>query len=407
MCGDAKTRIMKKKIATVPRLVEANNGDWYVYFSVCNPETGKMVPQKIYKGFSDLPTLAKKRAWGTSLVNELTEKLKAGWTPLDDRERIIYSDQTEYHNLTVRFKTTLSTSKNTRYFISEYLLTRKTGLKPKSYSTYQSKLRIYAEWLDKSRFGDYDVSAIDNKIILMFFDFLIMESKLDKLTIEKYEQILRDYYNFLKKKGKVSVNPVIDIVKPPKSKDMAARPINDSDMKELLTVIKDSNPQLYLACMFQYYLAIRPGQELRLLKVKDIDIYNNRVVVIDETAKTSRRTIDMPMALAELCNTYQIHHYHPDNYIFGQNGIPGPAPLGHNTMRNRFNKFRDDLKFPKIYKYYSMKHTGGGKLLDAGLSLEEIRDHFGHRSIETTDHYVKRHFGNRNKRIIHNFPAPI
>ncbi len=82
MCGDAKTRVMKKKIATVPRLVEGNNGDWYVYFSVCNPLTGKMVPQKIYKGFKDCVTPAQKRAWGKSLVNELTEKLKAGWSPL-------------------------------------------------------------------------------------------------------------------------------------------------------------------------------------------------------------------------------------------------------------------------------------------------------------------------------------
>jgi len=405
--GDAKASVMKRKIATVPRLIEAKNGNWYIYFSVCNPLTGKMVPQKVYKGFKEYSSLPKKRVFGQKLITELTDKLKAGWSPLDDSETVIYSDQTEYHNLSVRFQNTLKSSKNTRYFISEYLLTRKNALMPKSYSTYQSKLRIYAEWLDKNDFGDYDVSAIDNKIILMFFDYLIATSKLDKLTIEKYEQILRDYYRFLLKKGKVHVNPVTDIVKPPKTKDMAARPINDFDLKELLSVIKDSNPQLYLACLFQYYLAIRPGQELRLLKVKDIDTYNYRVVVVDESAKKSRRTIDMPMELAVLCNTYQIQRYNPENYIFGPNGIPGPVPLGHNTMRNRFNKFRDDLKFPKIYKYYSMKHTGGGKLLEAGLTLEEIRDHFGHRSIETTDHYVKRHFGNRNKRIIHNFPKPM
>ena len=53
-----------------------------------------------------------------------------------------------------------------------------------------------------------------------------------------------------------------------------------------------------------------------------------------------------------------------------------------------------------------MKHTGGGKLLQAGFTIEEIKSHFGHSSIETTDRYLKKHFGNRNKNIIHNFPKP-
>lgn len=398
---------MRRKIATVPRLVEGANGDWYVYFSVIDHLTGKMKPIKVYKGFKECTSVAQKRAWGKNLAQELTEKLRAGWSPLDDKEKIIYSDQTEYQLLAAKFKTARSSSKNTRFYVSEYLASRKTGLKPKTYSTYQSKMRIFVNWLDNNRYGDFDLTAIDTRIIHKFFEFLIKESRLDKLTIEKYEQILRDYFNFLIKKEKLRDNPVKDISKPPKLKDMAARPIHDRDMKLLLTHIQDSNPQLYLACMFQYYLAIRPGQEMRLLKVKDVDVYNHKVVVVDESAKTRRRVIDMPLELAELCIKFQIDHYNRDFYVFSKNGIPGSLPLGHNTLRNRFNKFRDELNLPEIYKFYSMKHTGGGKLLEAGLTLEEIRDHFGHKSIETTDHYLKRHFGNRNTRIINNFPKPI
>jgi len=37
---------MRTKIATVPRVVEPNVGDWYVYFSVRDAATGKMIPQK-------------------------------------------------------------------------------------------------------------------------------------------------------------------------------------------------------------------------------------------------------------------------------------------------------------------------------------------------------------------------
>lgn len=396
---------MKRKIATVPRLVEGK-GDWYVYYSVRNPLTGKMVPKKVYQGLKECKTIAHKRAWGKQLVQELTEKLKAGWSPLDDKDNNIYLDETEYQNFAEHFAQAKSSVKNVRFYITEYLLSRKAGLKKKSYSTYTSKLRIFTNWMDKNKYGDYDVSAVDEKIIRKFFTFLIDEKDLDRGTIEKYVQILRDFFGYLKKHKKLLNNPVGDIVKPPKHKDMGARPIPERDLKALLTHVRDANPQLYLACMFQYYLAIRPGNELRLLKVKDIDTYNNKVVVIDESAKVSRRTIDMPEHLAELCSLYQIEHYNKDYYVFGRNGIPGPEALGMNTLRNRFNKYRDALGMPDIYKFYSLKHTGGGKLLDAGITLEEIRNHFGHKSIETTDRYVKRHFGNRNVRIIKEFPRP-
>ncbi|MEI8206255.1 MAG: hypothetical protein WCG03_05200, partial [Kiritimatiellales bacterium] len=100
-------------------------------------------------------------------------------------------------------------------------------------------------------------------------------------------------FSFMKKKDKISLNPVFDIVKPPKIKDMAARPITQRDLKKLLDLIEEKDKQLFLACMFQYYLALRPGQELRFLKIKDIDLYNNKVIVTEESAKTSRRNIDM------------------------------------------------------------------------------------------------------------------
>lgn len=397
---------MRTKIATVPRLKQSGNKDWYVYFSVLDPMTEKMKPMKIYRGFSSCQTKQAKIAWGEKLVAELTEKLKNGWNPLDDKEVYIYSDQTEYLTLTKKFNRLRSSVKNVRYHVTEYLNSRKTELKPKSYSTYQSKLRIFIKWLEENKYDEYDVSAITNKHIQKFFKFLIQDSNLDRRTVEKYFQILRSYFEYLRKKSKVLNNPVMDIKIPPKTKDMAARPIHDRDMKLLLTHIREANPQLYLACMFQFYLAIRPGQELRLIKVRDVDVYNYKVVVADETAKTSRRVIDLPKALADIIIDFQIDRYNRDYYIFGKFGLPGPDPLGHNTLRNRFNKFRDALNLPKIYKFYSMKHSGGGKLLEAGLTIEEIRNHFGHKSIETTDHYLRRHFGNRNARIINKFPAP-
>jgi integrase len=110
--------------------------------------------------------------------------------------------------------------------------------------------------------------------------------------------------------------------------------------------------------------------------------------------------------LIDILFEYNINRYASDLYVFGRGGIPSEVMLGKNTLRNRFNKFRDKLNFPKTYKFYSMKHTGAGMLLDSGATIEEIRDHMGHFSIESTDYYIRRHFGNRNQKIIKHHPSP-
>lgn len=397
---------MRKKLATIPE-VKVSKGTWFLYFSVRNHLTDKMKPIKIYEGFKKCKNNAEKIAHGQALVQHYTEKLKSGWSPLFDKEHVIYSDQLEYQNFNQRFKKLKRACKNTRFFVNEYLEIKSQGLKPRSISTYQSKLRIFCNWIDFKGYTDYDVSEINNKIILEFFKFLISDRKLDKISIEKYEQIIKDYFKYIKKHNHITENPVYDIVKPPQLKDMAARPINQRDLKNLFTLMIEEDKQLYLACMFQYYLALRPGDELRSIKIKDLDLYNNKVYVTEEFAKTTRRIIDMSENLVEICHHFDIQKYDTNFYIFGRNREPGIIKLGKNTLTNRFNYFRDKLNLPKTYKFYSMKHTGGGRLLESGCSLEELRNHMGHTSILSTHHYVLRHFGNRNKNIIHNFPKPF
>ena len=397
---------MKKKLATIPKL-KNTGGTWFIDFSVLDAQTGKMKVFKIYRGFKNLKTEAQKKKWGLELIEEYTLKLKSGWSPLFDEDTAIYSDQLEYANLSKHFNKAKKATKTTRFFLNKYFETIEKGLEIKTVQTYKSKLRTFCNWIDFKGFGEYDISLINNKIILNFFHFLITEKKLDRRTILGYRQILFNYFKYLNKINQVLINPVVDVQAPPKTKDMAARPISERDLKKMMNIFEEKDPQLYMACMFQFYLAIRPGKELRFLKIKDIDLDNKTVTVCSENAKTVRRTIDMSDNLVELCKDYGIENCNPNFYLLGRDREPGKMALGYNTLRYRFNKVRDKLGLPDTYKFYSMKHTGGGKLLDAGFTIEEIKNHFGHQSIETTDNYLKRHFGNRNQKIINKFPKPF
>ena len=394
-------------IATRPKLIKSSSGRWYVYFSVRNPKTGKLSPIRIEKGFKILSNNKEKEKHGQKLVEEYIAKLRKGWTPWNNEE-YIFLDQICYAKETESYGNKRKSNINIRRLSSEFLLQNKLSLKPKSYSSYQSKMRIFCMWIQNNGYLEYDITAIDNKIILQFFDYLINERNLDKVTIKSYKVKLNAFFNYLIKKKNIVTNPIYNIPSGRKKRDEAPRPILPGDMEKLMTCINQNDPQLYLACLMQFYCAIRPGTELRLLKIKHIDFWNQMIMINILDAKTEREEhIGIPDQLFELItNKYQLQNYNREFYIFGKNGMPGPDPLGKNSMRIRFNKYRDMLGMSKEYKFYSLKHTGAGMLLENGFNLKELMEHLRHRDINSTYHYIRKYKGNSSEKIRTNFPDP-
>ncbi len=399
---------MKDVVATKPRVIESNgkNG-WYVYFSVKDPLTGKMCPVKIERGFRKCTTDEERKAWGKKLVREYTKKLKAGWTPWHQDDKI-YDDEIVYKNEGERFGVRRKGRACVRLCASEFLQYKAKSLKPKTLSSYKSKMRIFCLWLEHNDYGEYDISAIDNKIILEFFNYVTNERDLDKVTVKTYQIKIHAFFDYLIKNRYVLSNPVHDIPAVRKKRDMAPRRIFKGDLRHLLETIKTEDPQLYLGCMMQFYCAIRPGTELRLLKIKHIDFWGRTIVINSLDAKNAHEEgVSIPeQLLALLTDVYHLQNYDPEMYVFGKHGIPGHKPLGKNNMRNRFNKFRDSLGLSRDYKYYSFKHTGASTLIEAGFNITEIMQHLRHSDIESTYHYIRRRKGNSSREIQENFPDP-
>ena len=398
---------MDEKFATVPRLVEGD--PWYIYFRCWHPLKNKMVPKKIYTGFKKLKTAKEKREHGKKLCKQIEDKLRAGWNPWDRQDTVIYSDEISYHHTSLIKGKRKKTIRNLRFYQSIYLEWKQPTVKKKTFQSYNSKLRKLCFWAEANNYGNYDISLIDHKVILKFFTYLEKDLNLDRLTIQKYELNIRDFFKWLKKNKKILENPVYDIPKPIKKKDCAARPIPVSDLRVLLNHIQEHDKQLFLACMFQYYCFIRPGEELRSLKIKDINYYTGQIRMSEIDAKNGdTEVVDMPDRLLDLCvNVYQLPNFNPEYYIFGNKKTPGPDKYGQNTLRNRFNKYRNDLELPDIYKFYSLKHSGAGILLESGATIVELMDQLRHKELNTTHHYIKRHFGQRSKHIKKNFPDPL
>lgn len=378
---------------------------WFVHYSCRNPKTNKLDRFRIYTGFKSLSTGAGRRKHAESLIKKYTEKLKSGWTPYLDDEVVIYEDQVTYEQIAKNFGRKQKSVQNVRVLVSQFLSRHKSNWAIKSYQTYQSKLRTYANWTENNQLSKRDIALMTKPVLIEFFDFLIQKGLAER-TILKYKQVLYRFFEDLKEDKIIIDNPAIGIQARGKVVDQSAKPILKDDINLLKKEIQLQDPQLWLACEFQYYCFIRPGTELRLLKIQDINLHSRTITIISEKAKNRiTEMVQIPTQfLNDLTGKYRLQDWPKDYYVFGQHGHPGPVPMGRNTFPHRFNVIRDALNLSKDYKFYSWKHTGATAAVDAGIPERHLMNQLRHKSFESTDHYFRRHVGWRSTPIQDEFP---
>jgi integrase len=289
-----------------------------------------------------------------------------------------------------------------------FLLEKQVGIQAKSFYPYNWCSKVFIDWLSEHGLLNQPMRKITSDNVKDFFYFIGLEKELDRTTCEKYYLNLRQLFEYAKKRKEINDVPFDDIILPRKKRNYGAEVITDEDLKILLPVIKSKDPQLYLASMIQYYCFIRPGKELRLMLISDIDLVNGLLTVRQELAKNKRRqVVTVPDQLLKIFHEYEIHKADKTLYVFGNKKRFGRVPCSVNMLRWRFNKIRDELKLSKGYKFYSMKHTGAKKLHLSGLPMFDQMNQMRHTKLDVTQRYLGRYCGTVNNQIRDNFPSPI
>jgi site-specific recombinase XerD len=67
----------------------------------------------------------------------------------------------------------------------------------------------------------------------------------------------------------------------------------------------------------------------------------------------------------------------------------GGLPLGARQIRNRMTRYRKRAGITKRYSPHSLRHTFATQLLNAGASLEVVKELMGHRSLQMTLRYTQ------------------
>ncbi len=402
---------MRKKILCRRPKINTCNDDltkkWFVDFACPDPlppYNGKLHRKKDYKGLHKFKTYETRMQAAIEKCAKIEKKLKEGWNPwVDGDSKYIYTDQLQLH-AEKRYGIHQLSEKNFNYYASKHIEENCSHLSSSSIATYKSRLRNFSKFLSSRSYHEYDICEITHPIIEEFFNWMIKDEKVGQFTIKKYFQLLHKVFLLVEKDVAGYKNPLHDCPTSPHKKDCAPAAIAQYDLDILIERIKE-HTQLYLFVRFMHNCFLRPGMEIRLMKVEWIDFTRGTITVPDAFCKSRKKTITIPDKFLKVLFEYKLHHAQKDFYVFGKCGKPGPMAWGKNYFRNQFVKIRKELKLPNFYKLYSFKHTGNVAAYDAGLNLSSIQLQNGHTSINTTNNYMRRRGIRIDPDIKKSFPA--
>lgn len=390
-----------KSLICYPKLNDAK-GDitkkWYVEYAFRLPDS--IEERHLYRTYDGLctGTAEERYARARDIIKEKTEWIKSGAYLTEWNKSTEPVKEAEDFRPEVQEWKEKQASLRVGHQTKRYLDSMCNTWSKKTIETYSAKLKYFQEWVELE-LDDIAVTNIDRQKLIPFFYWVVNERGVCRLTCEKYMQIVRQFFEWLIDEGIYpDRNPVYKVPRLGRVVDCAPVPLTLDDRQRLKMAIEHKAPWLWLACEIQYYCAIRPGTELRLLRVGDINPEKRTITVRAENAKEDRtESVAIPDVVFSLMERLGIFAYAPDLYVFGRWGTPGRTPLSKNTMRNQFNRYREELHISTDKKFYSWKHAGAISAAESGMPILDLQDHLRHKSLATTEEYLKKHMPKRHK----------
>ena len=124
--------------------------------------------------------------------------------------------------------------------------------------------------------------------------------------------------------------------------------------------------------------------ELVHIKVRDLD-GERQLLRIEQGKGAKDRLVPLPPALHQQLRLYW-RRMHPDPWLF-----PGQNPkncLTPSTPQRVFQAAKAKAGITKRGGIHSLRHAYATHSLEAGMSVQQLQHHLGHRDIHSTLHYV-------------------
>ncbi len=383
------TKVPKKsaKIARVPGLLSFKiysakmdlSKTWYLDITLQDSTTGKPIRRRIKKRINEYATVSERLSFAEAYREKLTQLLLSGYR---------FSSQTSFDVLDEK---------------NENLSPDKLSLQDAIQSFYDGKVVANRSRATTNRIG-FLLSLLkefekNHRPILLkdvtsehcqaLLDYIQKSRNIEGKTYNHYRATLSSIFVHYIKKNWIKWNPVLAVAAKSISKGNRHYPLTLDQIRRLKEIaLREGDSQFVLYMYFCFYTLIRPGDELHLLQVGDLDDTSAWVQGKNAKKRVGRR-IKLAPPLQKLIQENGIMGYPKDHYIFSAFKKPFPKPAGVNYFYKRQKKY---LHLAGLdagrHDVYCFKHSGAIHMHLNGATVVEIMHLAGHSNPTQTMDYL-------------------
>jgi integrase len=269
-------------------------------------------------------------------------------------------------------------------YLNQWLATSaKPRLRPKSYTDYESLLRLHI----RPSLGARPLGAITQFDIQRLYAQMFNRG-LSPRTIEYTNAVLQSAFRQAVRWKMLAEDPCRGVDLPPlKRREMDA--LSVEECKRLLTIARES--EWYALVAFALTTGMRPSEYLAL-KWSDIDWqrgchecqpddpdFGVRLDVLRDKRKRSRRVVKLQNFVLEALDRLSDQRETEHDLVFHKGG----RPLRQRKVKVEFRRLLAAAGIRSI-RLYDLRHTAATLAVAAGVSVKVISDQLGHASISFT-----------------------
>ncbi|WP_177236716.1 hypothetical protein [Spirosoma endophyticum] len=376
-----------------PKLSKPADNDltkqWCVVYGVWDFSKNKLVRRRVVLVG---PTVAERLAHADVVFSEL--KPLAGTAYLGEKPIELRKPKVE--KIAPVDQAVVSPSLRVHQAVKLYLEYTKKALAPNSFKSYRSALLALETYLERHRRGSMTLGQFETADAIEFLNELITVVGLSNRTRNNIKGHVGTFFFYFinldrSKKLKKQGNPFHDneIGKLPQvqNKHQSYSLTQQSEYREVC--LATGNEYLLTFCRWMYYTLMRPHEELRRLRVRDVR--TKLIYVTGDTAKTNDGDfVDIPLPLELMIQQQKIREYPGHYYVFTASGEPGPEMVGNKFFYRRHVKVIEKMNLAGSgHDMYSWKHTGAIALWTATKDIELVRSQARHSDIKQTIEYLR------------------
>ena len=164
---------------------------------------------------------------------------------------------------------------------------------------------------------------------------------------------------------------------------------------EVLKLVENCRGAKQRAIVETFYGSGIRLEELRMLKLSDIESKNNRIFVRCGKGRKDRYTLLSKRLVETLRSYYRAQQQKPKTYLFeGQK--PGEPLHSRSIQHSVVQAYQHAGLSAKGHKVHALRHSFATHLLDAGVDIHTIKELLGHSDIKTTMVYLHLQSSKRN-----------